>query len=490
MAPTTGPELVELVRKSRLVDATRLDAFLGRPESLAALGQGPKPLAGLLIQKGLLTQFQAQQMLLGKWKGFNFGKYRVLEQVGRSVNSSVFLCEHLLMCRRVAIKVLPMVEAQNPTALARFQREARAAAALDHPNIVHTYDSGQEGDLHYLVMEYVDGYNLQEIVERHGPMDVLRAAHYIRQAALGLQHVHEAGLIHRDIKPANLLLDRRGVVRVLDLGLARFYHDHQDMLTRKCEGNSILGTADYLSPEQARDSHEVDIRTDVYSLGATFYFLLTGHPPFEGKSVAQKLIHHQLKAPTPVREHRPEVPGGLAAVVATMMAKEPAQRYQNLTALVKALAPWTRTPIAAPPAEEMPQLCRAAQGVGPFGGDSKRVVVAAAKAATANGAGGETSAVGLKEKPSAGGAEPCNSTAITRVTRRGKGGPPNEAAATGDTVPVLARADTDRQLARNVAAEAPPPPEPEPRRRLLPWVLAAGIALSAGLGWVLMKLIF
>src|SRR5262249_49207203 len=160
-------------------------------------------------------------------------------------------CEHLLMRRRVSVKVLPVVEAQNPAALERFKREARAAAALDHPNIVHAYDSGPESGLHFLIMEYIDGFTLPDVVAKNRRTAPPRAAHYIRQAALGLQHIFDAGLIHRDVKPGNLLLDRAGVVRVLDLGLARFFHDHQDMLTQKYDADNILGTADYLSPEQA-----------------------------------------------------------------------------------------------------------------------------------------------------------------------------------------------------------------------------------------------
>src|SRR5262249_20649786 len=153
-----------------------------------------------------------------------------------------------------------------PTALARFYREARAAGTLDHPNIVRTFDNGQEGEHHFLVMEYVDGSSLEGIVQKFGPMAINRAAAYIRQAAVGLQCIHQAGLIHRDVKPGNLLLDRRGVVKILDLGLVRFFHDHKDTLTQQYDPSTILGTADYLSPEQTLNSHDVDTRTDIYGL--------------------------------------------------------------------------------------------------------------------------------------------------------------------------------------------------------------------------------
>ncbi len=285
---------------------------------------------------------------------------------------SVYLCEHKLMRRRVAVKVLPTAKADDPASLERFYREARAVAALDHPNIVRAYDIDQDDKLHFLVMEFVDGANFQEIIKRSGPMDVLRAAHYIRQAALGMQHAHEAaGLVHRDIKPGNILVDRNGIVKILDMGLARFFHDEDDILTKKYDEN-VLGTADYLAPEQALDSHGVDIRADIYSLGATFYFMLTGRPPFAEGTVAQKLIWHQTRQPKPVRSIRPDVPAELAAVLEKAMAKDPAQRYQTPLAVAEALAPWTTTPIPPPPECEMPQLSPAAMGGGP-GGDASMV---------------------------------------------------------------------------------------------------------------------
>ena len=266
-----------------------------------ALPNEPGRLAGLLVRDGVLTHFQAEQFLQGKWRRFTIGKYKVLERLGSGGMGSVYLCEHKLMRRRVAVKVLPTAKAEDTSSLERFYREARAVAALDHPNIVRAYDIDQDDKLHFLVMEHVDGSSLQEIVKKAGPMDVLRACHYMRQAALGLQHAHEtAGLVHRDIKPGNILVDRNGIVKVLDMGLARFFHDEEDMLTKKYDEN-VLGTADYLAPEQALDSHAVDIRADIYSLGATFYFCLTGRTPFAEGTVAQKLIWHQTRQPKPIR---------------------------------------------------------------------------------------------------------------------------------------------------------------------------------------------
>jgi serine/threonine protein kinase len=360
-APTTIDEFLELVRKSGVVDEKRLTTHL---DKLRAGGQSLTPdpvrLATQLVKDGILTHFQAEQFLQGKWRRFTIGKYKVLERLGAGGMGSVYLCEHMLMRRRVAVKVLPAAKAEDSSSLERFYREARAVAALDHPNIVRAYDIDQDENLHFLVMEHVDGSSLQEIIKRTGGMDVLRAAHYTRQAALGLQHAHEtAGLVHRDIKPGNILVDRNGIVKILDMGLARFFHDDEDILTKKYDEN-VLGTADYLAPEQALDSHSVDHRADIYSLGATFYFCLTGRTPFAEGTVAQKLIWHQTRAPKAIRSFRPDVPEGIIAVIDRMMAKDVNQRYQKPQDVADALEPWTRTPIPPPPDNEMPQFSLAA----------------------------------------------------------------------------------------------------------------------------------
>jgi serine/threonine protein kinase len=374
-SPTTTEEFLELVRKSEVVEEKKLATYLEKARAAQTLPNNPAVMAGVLVRDGLLTNFQAEQFLQGRWRRFSLGKYKVLERLGAGGMGTVYLCEHKLMRRRVAVKVLPAAKADDSSSLDRFYREARAVAALDHPNIVRAYDIDQDDKLHFLVMEHVDGSSLQEIVKKTGPMDVLRACHYIRQAALGLQHAHEtAGIVHRDIKPGNILVDRNGIVKVLDMGLARFFHDEEDVLTKKYDEN-VLGTADYLAPEQALDSHSVDIRADIYSLGATFYFCLTGRTPFAEGSVAQKLIWHQTRQPKSIRLLRPETPEGIVALIERMMAKDPAQRPQLPIELADALAPWTQTPIPPPPEHEMPQLSPAAMG----GASSENVLSGASK---------------------------------------------------------------------------------------------------------------
>jgi serine/threonine protein kinase len=363
-APSTTSEFLELVRKSGVVEEKRLTAFLEKASAGSFLPDEASKVAQLLVREGLLTHFQAEQCLQGKWRRFNIGKYKVLERIGSGGMGSVYLCEHKFMRRRAAVKVLPAAKAADPAALERFYREARAVAALDHPNIVRAYDIDQEDNLHFLVMEYVDGSSLQEIVRRGGPLDPVRSAHYVQQAAQGLQHAYEvASLVHRDIKPGNLIVDRSGTVKILDMGLARFFNDEEDLLTKKYDEN-VLGTADYLAPEQALDSHGVDIRADIYSLGGTFYFCLTGRTPFSEGTVAQKLIWHQTRQPKPIRSVRPDVPEGLVAVIDKMMAKDPAQRYQTPLELAQALSPWTQSAIGPPSDAEMPRLSPAAMSAG------------------------------------------------------------------------------------------------------------------------------
>ncbi|MGH9676221.1 MAG: serine/threonine protein kinase, partial [Candidatus Acidiferrum sp.] len=358
-APKTADELLDLIRKSGLLDSAKFETFASQ-----VAGDGdtltPKQLTKLMIGRGLLTHFQAEQFLLGKCRGFTLGKYKVLERLGFGGTGTVYLCEHIKMRSKVAVKVLPSTKSTNPAALGRFYREARAAGILDHPNLVRCHDIDKDGNFHFLVMDYVDGASLHEIVGRSGKLEPNRAADYIRQAAIGLQHAHEVGLVHRDIKPANILVDRKGVVRLLDLGLARFFNDNEDLLTLKYDENNVLGTADYVAPEQALNSHDVDIRADIYGLGATLYFLLSGQAPFPEGKAAQKLIWHQVKDPTPLDQLRADLPRELIGVVEKMLKKKPEDRYQTPGEVAAALEVFSRQGVPLPTEAEMPRLCQAA----------------------------------------------------------------------------------------------------------------------------------
>jgi serine/threonine protein kinase len=305
------------------------------------LPPSPPATAELLIRDGLLTRFQVEHLLAGKYLGFRLGDYIVLELLGSGGMSAVYLCEHKDERRRVAIKVLPRSLANDQTLLKRFYREARASAALDHPNIVRGFEAGQEKNQHFFVMEYVEGQSLQELVSKNGQMPIQQAASYVCQAALGLQHAFEAGVVHRDIKPGNLLVDRDQTVKILDMGLSRFYNDEDSILTR-----DVLGTLDYLAPEQARDSHQVDTRADIYSLGGTFYFLLTGQSPLGTESFEQKMAQ-SWKPPKPIRQFRPEVPETLTAIADKMMDREADRRYATPMEAATALLPWVTEAVKA-----------------------------------------------------------------------------------------------------------------------------------------------
>lgn len=319
-------------------------------------------LADRLVQQRLLTRWQANKLMEGRHKGFFLGKYRLLDHLGTGGMSAVYLAEHMVMERRVAIKVLPENKVNDSSYLPRFHREARAAAALDHPNIVRAYDVDNDGPNHYLVMEYVEGRNLQEIVAKEGPLPFETAVEYIRQTADGLAHAHAAGLIHRDIKPANLLVDMRRTVKVLDMGLARFEDDARASLTIAYDEN-VLGTADYLSPEQAIASHDADGRADIYSLGCTLYFLLTGHPPFPTGSLAQRIAMHQFKDPEPISKDRPDTPADLLQICQRMMVKDRSKRFQSAAEVRDVLEQW-QLARRGQVASAMPQFLGAAQAIG------------------------------------------------------------------------------------------------------------------------------
>jgi serine/threonine protein kinase len=341
MAKLKAGSFVDFVRRSELVDKDQLTQSLSdfeQQRGTSALSD-PKAVANHLQETGLLTRWQCDKLLEGRHKGFLLGKYKLLDHLGTGGMSAVYLAEHVNMHRRVAIKVLPTQRVHDSSYLARFYREARAAASLDHPNIVRAYDVDNQGDTHYLVMEYVQGQDMQRLVKAQGALPFELAADYFRQAADGLGHAHKMGLIHRDIKPANLLVDPQGVVKLLDLGLARFADDSQASLTIAHDEN-VLGTADYLAPEQAVNSHRVDTRADIYSLGCTFYFALTGHPPFPDGTLPQRLMKHQTAEPASIAKERPGAPAELVAICQRMMAKSPDKRYQTAGEVAEALANW------------------------------------------------------------------------------------------------------------------------------------------------------
>lgn len=348
----TAEEYADLVRRSHLADEAEFDHALHQFQaSPKKRGNDAWALAFHLIQAGMLTRWQTKMLMQGRWRGFVLGKYRLLDRIGSGGMSSVYLAEHQLMRRRVAIKVLPPLQAEKDSRLNRFLAESRAVAQLDHPHIVRAYHLDVEFDRYYLVMEYIEGVNLQQLIEREGPLSFYKAAEYLRQAAKGLAHAHQAGLIHRDIKPANFLVDRTDTVKLLDLGLARSLDPNATSLTNDRNGK-VLGTADYVAPEQVKDSHDVDERTDIYGLGCTMYFLLTGQPPFAEGNLAQKLAMHLYHQPANIREIRPDTPLALVRLCHKMMAKKREDRYQTAAEVQEVLEQWVKSQGNGEQAEE------------------------------------------------------------------------------------------------------------------------------------------
>ena len=280
-------------------------------------------------------------MVAADWlENGRLGQYEILGKLGKGGMGAVYRARHVELGRDVALKVLPTAQVCEAN-VARFKHEVRAIGRLEHPNIVAAHDAGWHGNVHYLVMSFVDGIDLGRLVERRGPLPIADACELARQAALGLQHAFERGLVHRDVKPQNLMLARDGAVKVLDLGLARSFADATaETLTAT---GALLGTADYLAPEQWDSPHTVDTRADIYGLGCTLYHLIAGHPPFGGelyKTVLMKMQAHQEVSPPPVTESRHDTPVGLAAILERMLAKDPVDRFASPAEVAEALRPF------------------------------------------------------------------------------------------------------------------------------------------------------
>ncbi|MBM4092034.1 MAG: serine/threonine protein kinase, partial [Planctomycetes bacterium] len=298
-------------------------------------------LAQFLVRRGKLTAFQASHVLHGKTQGLVFGDYVILDKLGHGGMGAVLKARHRRMDRLVAVKRILSTQLKSPDAVQRFHREVKAAARLTHPNIVIAHDAGQHAGVHYLVMEYVEGQDLATLVQHHGRLPVLQAVQCVLQAARGLEYAHAQGVIHRDIKPSNLLLSTSGVVKILDMGLARTDHDVEQAgahpVATLTETGQVMGTCHYMAPEQILDTHEADHRSDIYSLGCTLYQLVTGHPPYAGRTRMQVLLAHRDAAIPSLQAHRTDVSQVLDAIFQRMVAKRPDARYQSMNEVIAAL---------------------------------------------------------------------------------------------------------------------------------------------------------
>ena len=338
--------LVDTLRYERLLAP---DQLVQLTEDVLAGYDGPRGLAKYLVQLGWLTVYQINHLFEGHAQDLVLGPYCIVDRLGEGGVSEVYKALDGRRDRHVALKVLRQDLRSKPDAVRQFERELKAVTRLSHPNIIRTFDASRVGSTHYFAMEFIEGTDLGKVVQLSGPLGIGEACDYIRQVASGLQHAHQLGLVHRDIKPANLFLvhppgyDKPAngtwkrpadpVIKILDWGLARLQGvadeaEASDPSSAGREEGMLIGTADYIAPEQSRDPRLVDIRADIYSLGCTLYYLLTGQPPFPGTSLMQKILQHQQEEPPRVQMLRPDVPDDLADILQKMLAKHPESRYQ------------------------------------------------------------------------------------------------------------------------------------------------------------------
>lgn len=346
MAVQSVSDLLKVLEKSALLSSEELESVkqeaLGSPDQFNT----PEKLAKHWIQTNLLTKWQVMQLLSGK-AAFFLGKYKLLNLLGVGGMGRVFLAEHTIMHRKVALKVISKEFSKNPEALKQFQAEARAIATLNHINIVQAYNFEAEGDRFYIVMEYVDGQSLEKRVLKEGPLPFNDVVSYLRQSAKALRHAHQRNMIHCDIKPDNLLLNQSGQIKILDMGIAKLNDPKKKSQPQDAELSSdsqvkkdeshILGTVDYLAPEMASGEAEADPRVDIYSLGCTMFFLLTGQVPYPETTLIERILAHQEKPPRDPRELRPDTPKELANIILKMEAKKPEDRYQSMDEVLAAL---------------------------------------------------------------------------------------------------------------------------------------------------------
>ncbi|HEX4148297.1 MAG TPA: serine/threonine-protein kinase, partial [Pirellulales bacterium] len=307
-------------------------------------------LAGKLVESGRLNRWQAEQLRAGRTK-FNLGPYHLIDSIGKGGMGHVYKAEHTIMGRVVAVKVLPRTRA-TPDAIVTFSREIRAQAQLDHENLVRAYDAGRDGNVDFLVTEYVPGTDLRRLIRGQGPLGMQLAASIISQAARGLEHAHERGLIHRDVKPGNLLVTPEGRTKVSDLGLAGYF---KEVEPDEIYGGKVVGTADYLAPEQITTPDKLSPVCDIYALGCTLYYAVTGKVPFPGGTAREKARAHCNVAPLDPRRLNAELSDDFVEVIAEMMAKRASERMQSAGEVVQRLAPWVSS-FLPKTAEDLPPM--------------------------------------------------------------------------------------------------------------------------------------
>lgn len=352
VAPTqTVQNLCNLISKSRLMMPDDVkDSYRRWQESLNGAEGDSEAFRKYLVTRKLLTDYQSQLLMRGHTEGFFLDQYRILEIISKGRMAGVYKAVHA-SGQIVAIKVLPPSKAKDSTVLSRFQREGRLLTKLDHPNIVRAFQIGESGGKHYVVMEYFESEPLDEVINRRKRLLAGEAVRIVHQTLLGLQHVFEKGMVHRDLKPANLALTPppdegpqettlASTVKIFDLGLGRTTFDEsaiEDPETQLTTAGTLLGTPDYMAPEQARNAHSADIRADIYSMGCVLYHLLTGQVPFPDSNPLSQIVKHATEQPKPLNLFLPQVPDALQQAVSWMLEKDPNKRYPTPERAAQAL---------------------------------------------------------------------------------------------------------------------------------------------------------
>ena len=318
--------------RSGLVTKRQIQHVIERAES-----EDDELIAATLIRSGVITEYQATQLKFGRSK-LTLGPYLITDFIGQGGMGQVFKGVHNVMGRECAVKVLPLKNSTDESRIA-FMREIRVQAGLDSPYIVRAFDAGKDGNVHYLVTEYVPGTDLRRLIRSNGPLQMQQAANIISQAALGLAYAHESGLIHRDVKPGNILVTPDGQAKVSDIGLAAWSMNPDD----DPKAGKIVGTADYLSPEQIRDPRSIGPASDIYGLGCTLYYIVTGKVPFPGGDSKSKCKRHCEQTPWHPRRFAPDLTEDFVDTIADMMEKDPSRRIASAAEVVERLEPWSQT---------------------------------------------------------------------------------------------------------------------------------------------------
>lgn len=388
MQSGTAEELIEALGTSRLFSDKQLAAL---KRELEPVGLDLRAVLQFLHDKKNLSYYQLKKLLHGKGSELVIGPYIITDRLGDGGMGKVYRAYHVDRPRQtIALKVVRSTLVANPVVRGRYAREVQTSGTLSHPNIVRLFDAGEADGKFYLAMEFVDGIDLARMIREFGRLEVAEACEYIRQAALGLHHAHEKGFVHRDVKPSNIVVagerhlpqaTEPAIVKLLDLGLARAMDPDDMVLPDLTRDHTVVGTPDYMAPEQAKNSRGADPRCDLYSLGCTLYFLLAGRVPFPHTTAIQKILAHQSETPAPIQSLRPEVPTAVAEILANLMAKRPEQRVQTAAEVATRLAPFCRYAPNTPPVKitsVRDQVSRDTQRYGSTASENGRLSPAAA----------------------------------------------------------------------------------------------------------------